>query len=63
MKEVAEEDIPVDAPAAPPIMDVEDDLTDANLLPSQREKGIYLHERTYVWMDGLMYLCIYGWMY
>lgn len=47
MKEVAEADIPVDAPAAPPVMDVEADLTDASLLPSQRDKG-YLPTCTYI---------------
>ena len=38
LKIVASTDVPVDAPLAPPPTDEEMELTDAEMLPSQREK-------------------------
>lgn len=39
LKEVTETEVPSDAPVAPPVTEETVELTDANLLPSQRGDG------------------------
>lgn len=39
LKEVAGAEVPTDAPTAPPVQEEEMELTDANMLPSQRSKS------------------------